>query len=55
MQADEETAITASNIILMVKINDSIYVEMSTDDDELFNNLYANVQKENFDNIEVAP
>ena len=43
------------NIILMVKINDSIYVEMRTDDDELFNNLYANVQKENFDNIEVAP
>ncbi|ERL04073.1 hypothetical protein HMPREF1985_01666 [Mitsuokella sp. oral taxon 131 str. W9106] len=41
--------------MLIVKINDSIYVEMATDDYDLFNKLYVNAQKENFSNIEVAP
>ena len=44
-----------SNIKLIVKINDSIYVEMDTDDYALFNKLYMNAQKENFDHIEVTP
>lgn len=41
--------------MLIVKINDSIYVEMTTDDYDIFNKLYVNAQKENFSNIEVAP
>ena len=41
--------------MLIVKINDSIYVELDTDDYALFNKLYMNAQKETFDNIEVAP
>jgi len=44
-----------ANIMLIVKINDSIYVELDTDDYDLFNKLYMNAQKENFDSIEVAP
>ena len=46
---------TDTHIMLIVKINDSIYVEMATDDYDLFNKLYVNAQKENFSNIEVTP
>lgn len=41
--------------MFIVKINDSIYVELDTDDYDLFNKLYMNAQKENFDHIEVTP
>lgn len=44
-----------TDIILIVKIDDSIYAEMDTEDPILFDDLCTNAQKKDFINIKIAP